>query len=315
MKQLSLEELSNILICPTCRQELTLDTNIPVLFCKACSVKYQVRDGKIPILVDEESRREIEDFYQNRMPYENQNHHEKRRKYRLLRQAPGISLNNRREKNLLKCLELLQEREPRILTIGTFMPPGKKVNKLELEVREKFRSALRTDIIVREGVDVVADGHKLPFDSNYFDLVVAQATMKHLKDPMRFVRQVHRILKPNGIFYCEVAYLLPYHRWPGDYVRFTPPGVRQLLKDFRIVESSYIRGPGQTFADVSAAYLALLLSFNNSPLYSALMKGFSWLFHPFKYFDIYLEKNQWSDLLGQVNYYITEKTPSHQDEI
>lgn len=310
-----LDDLSKILICPTCSYRLMPTPGGKSFFCNNCSSNYEIFKGRIPILLNRESKKNIEEFYQTKQPPEMSNSLEKKKKDRLLRQAPGINLNHKREKNLLHCLGLLSNRGPKILTIGTFMPQGGKTTKLELQLRERFKDSLRMDITVRDDVDLVADGHRLPFISEYFDLIVAQATVKHLRDPIKFVGEVHRVLKPHGIFYCEVAYLLPYHRWPGDYVRFTPIGAIQLLKGFRIVDSNYIRGPSQTVADLISIYLAMLLSFNSRVLYSIMIKGVSWIIHPIKYFDLFLQKNQWSDLIGQVNYYISQKVSRNDDSI
>lgn len=45
----------------------------------------------------------------------------------------------------------------------------------------------------------VADlSKKIPFPSNYFDLVVSTEVLEHLSDPDTFLREIFRVLKPNG---------------------------------------------------------------------------------------------------------------------
>jgi SAM-dependent methyltransferase len=308
-----LNVLIEILTCPTCGGKVDLLKGENSLACQNCLTRYEVYDDRIPVLLNERSRKDIESFYQNRIPVPGQG--KKKKTKRFFTQAPDLELNHKREKNLLRCINLLSEEQPRILTIGNFMPYREKTNDLAAEVRRKYAATLKMDILVRDNIDLVGDGHVLPLVDNYFDIVIAQATMKHLRDPGKFVREVYRVLRPQGIFYCEIAYLLPYHRWPGDYVRFTPLGYKELLKNFDIVDSNYIRGPSQTIADIVSIYLAMLLSFRNKLLYSIIIKSVSWVIHPLKYIDLFLWKNPWSDLLSQVNYCIAQKSETSKNEI
>jgi|SRR3989344_347552 len=45
---------------------------------------------------------------------------------------------------------------------------------------------------------LVADAHKLPFKSNFFDLIVSYETIEHLIDPPKALKEIHRVLKRNG---------------------------------------------------------------------------------------------------------------------
>ena len=38
----------------------------------------------------------------------------------------------------------------------------------------------------------------LPFQDNFFDLVVSVETIEHLKNVWHFIKELHRVLKPNG---------------------------------------------------------------------------------------------------------------------
>lgn len=310
---MNLDELLEILICPTCGGKLDLLKKEHGLTCQKCFTRYDLYDDRIPILLNEESKKDIESFYQNRIPIPG--HREKKKIKRFFIQAPDIKLNHKRERNLLHCFNLLSGEKPKILTIGNFMPHRNGTNAQEREVRRKYGVALKMDILVRDNVDLVGDGHVLPLVDNYFDLVIAQATIKHLRNPKKFVQEVYRVLRPQGIFYCEVPYLLLYHRWPGDYVRFTPLGLRQLLKDYQIIETAWIRGPSQTVADVLSVYIAMLLSFKSRFMYSLILKSISWILHPIKYFDYLLQTNPWADLLAQVNYCIARKVNETPDSL
>ena len=45
-----------------------------------------------------------------------------------------------------------------------------------------------------------------PFDDNSADEILMMGSLEHLPDPHKNVIEVHRILKPGGLFYCTVPY-------------------------------------------------------------------------------------------------------------
>jgi ubiquinone/menaquinone biosynthesis C-methylase UbiE len=45
----------------------------------------------------------------------------------------------------------------------------------------------------------VADCYSLPFESNSFDRAFSHALFEHLSDPVRGLREIHRVLKPDGV--------------------------------------------------------------------------------------------------------------------
>lgn len=40
---------------------------------------------------------------------------------------------------------------------------------------------------------------KIPFKDNFFDLVISTEVLEHVIDPDTFLKEIHRILKPNGL--------------------------------------------------------------------------------------------------------------------
>jgi ubiquinone/menaquinone biosynthesis C-methylase UbiE len=45
----------------------------------------------------------------------------------------------------------------------------------------------------------VADIYEIPFPDNSFDAAFAHTVLQHLKDPVRALREIHRVLKPGGV--------------------------------------------------------------------------------------------------------------------
>lgn len=56
-----------------------------------------------------------------------------------------------------------------------------------------------------KNVDFIAGiGEKLPFKDNDFDLVVSTSTLEHMPDWKESLKEIHRVLKNNGIFFLNV---------------------------------------------------------------------------------------------------------------
>jgi ubiquinone/menaquinone biosynthesis C-methylase UbiE len=49
------------------------------------------------------------------------------------------------------------------------------------------------------------DGMQLQFPDESFDLVVSANVIEHVPDPVRFIREAARVLKPDGVCYMETA--------------------------------------------------------------------------------------------------------------
>jgi 2-polyprenyl-3-methyl-5-hydroxy-6-metoxy-1,4-benzoquinol methylase len=45
---------------------------------------------------------------------------------------------------------------------------------------------------------VIGEATKLPFQSNYFDAIVAGEIIEHLEEPLEFLRVCRRVIKPGG---------------------------------------------------------------------------------------------------------------------
>ena len=73
--------------------------------------------------------------------------------------------------------------------------------------RKKITGAIGLDLVALPGVDIVADlNRRLPIKDNEFDVVHADQVMEHVEDLIGLVYEVHRILKPGGIFLGHVPY-------------------------------------------------------------------------------------------------------------
>lgn len=79
-------------------------------------------------------------------------------------------------------------------------------------------------------LDVRAALERLPFSNNRFDRIVCTETLEHVTEPDRVLRELARVIRPGGILLLSVPVLSPVHQAPHDYFRYTPFGLRHLLK-------------------------------------------------------------------------------------
>lgn len=93
------------------------------------------------------------------------------------------------------------------------------------------------DKIAGDGVDIQADAHEIPFDSDFFDYVICAETLEHDKAPWLTASEIYRVTKINGLLIVTVPGIgFPRHDYPSDYWRFTTDGLRLLFERFEIME-------------------------------------------------------------------------------
>ncbi len=98
--------------------------------------------------------------------------------------------------------------------------------------------AVGLDTAATEGVQLIGDGHMLPFRDRSFSVVLRLKVLEHVWEPTRFLEEVHRVLKPGSLFLGSVAFLEPYHG--RSYFHFSALALANLLSrtGFRVVELS-----------------------------------------------------------------------------
>ena len=67
------------------------------------------------------------------------------------------------------------------------------------EIPEWQQQLIRTERIEAASLDG-ANGAKLPFDDDHFDVVVSSMSLQWLNDIPAAMTEIHRVLKPDGCF-------------------------------------------------------------------------------------------------------------------
>ena len=100
--------------------------------------------------------------------------------------------------NSTKFIDLLKQesRRPVVLVVGG----GTIGSGAEELYRDDSIELVGTDVYASPHTVLVADAHKLPFDDGVFDGVWVQAVLEHVLEPAAVVAELHRVLRPDGIF-------------------------------------------------------------------------------------------------------------------
>lgn len=289
-----IQEIKNILACPTCRSDLNLEGD--KLLCTSCGKKYLIHNG-VPIFHGEEKIKESAV----------ESHVEKggnslKKVFSLLKpphhsvyiDTLESSYNDGRE--LVKFLADFKEDDV-VVNVGSL---SKKINSGKVKL-------LNLDLSFYPNIDIVGDAHHLPFKNESLDGIVIKNVFEHLRDPAVVRKEMYRVLKKGARFYAKVPFMQPFHAVPDDYQRFTTNGLNEFFKDFKQIEKGISVGPSSALAWFLREYLGVLFSFNTDKGYKIARAFFSYLTAPIKYFDFFFRKKKEAHRLASAFYIIMEK--------
>lgn len=73
------------------------------------------------------------------------------------------------------------------------------------------------------------------YADNTYDFVILDQVLEHVEDPVKALREIHRVLKSGGWLICTTPFLIQIHNYPSDYWRFSKEGMKKLLENFKDV--------------------------------------------------------------------------------
>jgi SAM-dependent methyltransferase len=82
------------------------------------------------------------------------------------------------------------------------------------------------------------------YSDKTYDVVILDQILEHIPNPEKAVREVMRVLKPEGVCICITPFLIKIHGYPDDYFRYTDRGLKRLFSDFGQVE---VKGWGNRY--------------------------------------------------------------------
>ncbi len=112
-----------------------------------------------------------------------------------------------------------------------------------------------------------ADAERLPFEDNSFDLVYSWGVLHHTPDTPQAFREVHRVLRPNGVARIMIYHL---HSFVGDMLWLRYGFLRG--KGMRAVYAAHLESPG-TKAYTIAEARHLCQDFSEVKIFTQLSFG------------------------------------------
>ncbi|MGO4819491.1 class I SAM-dependent methyltransferase [Flavobacterium sp. W22_SRS_FP1] len=124
--------------------------------------------------------------------------------------------------NALK--EALPQFKGDLLDIGCGKMPYKNYilenSKVTKYVGLDIETALEYDTVIKP--DYTWNGKVMPFENDSFDCAFGTEVLEHCPEPEIVLKEVFRVLKPNGVFFFTVPFLWNLHEVPNDEYRYTP---------------------------------------------------------------------------------------------
>ena len=143
---------------------------------------------------------------------------------------------------------------------------------------------VNVDLFPMPGVDLAADAEQLPFRCCTFQRVECDAVLEHVRDPVRVMREIERVLAPGGYAHLVTPFCHPFHEFPKDYRRFTIDGLKQIAGGLEPIAEGWRTGPTATVLIFTIEYAKLLLPWKAWRVAAHGVLG--WLLFPFRYVDL-----------------------------
>lgn len=206
--------------------------------------------NNIPILLSANSIFNCTDVIANKVTTQDSNFRNKNnfKNYIRTKIIPSLSFDFNIEKRY-SDLNLLLKKESTILILGA----GDKIEYY----KNIFNNAtvIASDVHIQFAIDVVLDGHEIPFKEEVFDLVLAAQVIEHTLKPWLFASEIFRVTKTGGYIQIEAPQNYPYHGQPYDFYRFTFTGLRSLFSKCSLHKATITEGNASTVAITNANFI------------------------------------------------------------
>ena len=93
--------------------------------------------------------------------------------------------------------------------LGVTSTKALEIGAGDFSLAEKyFDQVIKTDIESNMNSEFAngVDAQYLPYKNSFFDIVIAKDSLHHFKDPYKSLNEIHRVLKPGGIFIVSEPY-------------------------------------------------------------------------------------------------------------
>src|SRR6185437_4412540 len=108
----------------------------------------------------------------------------------------------------------------------------------ELFAHTNYRT-LKRENSAREAAsesDFVGGADSIRVADETFDAVLLTQVLEHVREPLRVVRELHRVLKRGGRLFLTAPLVWELHDLPHDFYRFTENGLRYLVEEAGFID-------------------------------------------------------------------------------
>lgn len=125
-----------------------------------------------------------------------------------------------------------------IINIGA----GGEIKRVLSDYNLKFKEI---DIDKKRKPDFVCSVEDMSiFEDHSVDIFFCMEVLEHVKNPFNAIKEIKRVLKPEGLIIGSTPFVFPIHDEPYDFYRYTKYGLRNLFQDFECINlierNSYI---------------------------------------------------------------------------
>jgi SAM-dependent methyltransferase len=105
--------------------------------------------------------------------------------------------------------------------------------------------------------DVYYDGESLPFANETFSTALCNQVLEHVFEPDQFLREIHRVVRPQGTLLLTVPFAWDEHEQPADFARYSSFGLRAIIQrnGFEIIELRKTLADVRVIGQLFNAYL------------------------------------------------------------
>jgi SAM-dependent methyltransferase/uncharacterized protein YbaR (Trm112 family) len=268
---------SALVVCPVSRHPLAAGDDGLHCIDASCGRRFPVVDG-VPILIGVEDGPIAIDEFSLSPPTPRPKSHMHALALQWLPTLEG-NVAAARVRSLVTDLLFARTSSPVVLNLG-----GKHGSAALSPLRAAPGvQCIEVDPVLGSETSLVADLRALPFGDAVFDAVIADAVLEHASDAAAVAAEIGRVIRPAGILYSDVPFLLGVHGGRFDFGRFTQLAHRRLFADFEEIESGVSAGPGSALANMIQSFLLTFVTARRArfAIKSACRLGLFWI----KYFD------------------------------
>ena len=117
----------------------------------------------------------------------------------------------------------------RVLDVGCGLKPYESYfshcTYIGIDVAESGREASN------KTYDYAFDGVNIPFENGSYDVVLCTEVLEHAINPSALLKEMHRVLKLDGVLFLTVPFIWGLHEVPYDFRRYTIFGIKTELEN------------------------------------------------------------------------------------